>query len=325
MTMLPPPIRTLAPATTKGSAAVGLQPGAPTSLGQRLAQGGNRALDASVRGHLAAIAKTGVGTYFGSDSEYRALRPEQRAAWLKQHAKRWDQFTPEQKHAWAAQHSPGFSALSPEDQRRFLSNPALSAVRATPAPPRQSNCIEWAMEVVGGAYAAAGQSARWQEIVGVVRRSGMKGTELAKELQKDGWSAIYWNPDAANPNDGLAEHRFTAAQAQRGNPYYGLRVDGTVLNFKPSGKGSPKTVEDRSGLRQLEQVPFYFGLAKGGMHTFVGRHGKVADFHWEEDPNSKSAITEQPLRGWEWNSGVMLVPPGLWPAPAAGLPAHRAR
>lgn len=60
-------------------------------------------------------------------------------------------------------------------------------------------------------------------------------------------------------------------------------------------------------------MPFFFGLAKGGVHTFAGRDGKVSEFHRSEMPDSKHAIEETPLENWGWNSGMIMVPPGTWP------------
>lgn len=68
-----------------------------------------------------------------------------------------------------------------------------------------------------------------------------------------------------------------------------------------------------SGIDKLKQVPFFFGLARGGTHTFVGQDGRVNEFHWDAMPNDKNAIEEQPLQTFPWNSGLIMVPPGTWP------------
>ena len=178
---------------------------------------------------------------------------------------------------------------------------------------KKSSCIEWALENVEAAYQAAGMNERWSEIRSTVLRNGAKGTDLAKELQKDGWEAVYFNPDAKNPDDGNAEHSYTAAITKRGKPYYGIDVDHRVVDYRPTeGKG---TTLNTSGLESLRKVPFFFGLAKGGMHTFVGREGRVNEFHWTAMPNDKLAIEERPLENFPWNSGVLMIPPGSWNAP----------
>lgn len=240
-------------------------------LGNRFAAGGAQSLQMRMDAHNKAIDKTGVGTYYGDHSAWKTMTPADRQQWIKENA----------------------------------------IAGTTPPTPKESSCIAWAMENVGAAYAAAGKSARWAEIQRIVSSQGLKGTDLAKELKKDGWEAVYWNPDAKNPEDGNPEHSFSASQVAKGKPYYGIEVDHKVQNYRPTeGKN---TQLDMSGVEKLKQVPFFFGLAKGGMHTFVGREGKVNEFHWAEMPNSKNAIEERPLQNFPWNSGVIMVPPGTWP------------
>ena len=243
----------------------------PNDFGAQLAAGGAQSIALRMQGHADAIEKTGVGTYFGDHSSWKTMDAAARKEWLSTNAK------------------PG----------------------TTPAEPKESSCIGWALENVGAAYAAAGKSARWKEIVSTVAAKGSKGTDLAKELKKDGWEAVYWNPDAKHPDDSNPEHSFSATQVARGNGYYGIAVDHTVENYRPtSGQG---TKEDQTGTAKLDKVPFFFGLAKGGMHTFVGRQGKVNEFHWSEMPNSTNAIQERQLKEFPWNSGLIMVPPGSWP------------
>jgi LysM repeat protein len=287
-TTAPATAPTTAPTTTS---AAGWQPGgaapasgsgrvtAPTraanELGATLAAAGAQSIELRTRRHLEGIEKTGVGTYFGDHSAWKTMDAASRKQWLAQNVK------------------PG----------------------ATPPPAasiKESSCIGWVFENVGAAYAAAGKSERWNEIMRIVTSKGSRGTDLAKELKADGWQAIYWNPDAKNPNDGNAEHSYSALQVARGKGYYGVEVDAQVVNYRPTdGKG---TKQDLSGIEKLKQVPFFFGLAKGGMHTFVGRQGEVNEFHWAEMPNSTRAIEQVPLQQWGWNSGLIMVPPGTWPA-----------
>jgi|GEM_PF-1109465 len=181
------------------------------------------------------------------------------------------------------------------------------------AQPKVSSCIGWALENVGDAYKAAGKGDRWSDIYRTVTRNGSKGTDLAKELQKDGWEAVYFNPDSKTPNDGNSEHPYTAAITAKGKPYYGIDVDHRVVDYRPTSGSS--TTENAQGLANLDQVPFWFGLAKGGMHTFVGHGDTVNEFHWDQDPDDTNAIEETQLKNFAWNSGVIMVPPGTWPTP----------
>jgi hypothetical protein len=241
-------------------------------LGNKFAAGGAQSIELRMKQHSDAIEKTGVGVYYGDHSAMKTMTPDERKEWAAQNAK------------------PG-------------TTPNTTF--------KESSCIGWAMENVGAAYAAAGKSERWNEIARTVAANGSRGTVLAKELQKDGWQAIYWNPDAKNPNDGNTEHSFSATQVARGKGYYGLEITASVQNYRPTDP--TKTTQDLSGIEKLSKVPFFFGLAKGGMHTFVGRSGNVNEFHWNHMPNSNTAIEERPLKDWGWNSGVIMVPPGTWP------------
>lgn len=270
------------PQATQGWQATGKAPQAaqvgtvqrPNDFGAKLAAGGAQSVELRMKQHTDSIEKTGIGKYFGDHSSWKTMSAADKQQWIKDHAK---------------------SGVTP---------PSAGSVK-------ENSCIGWAMENVGAAYAAAGKSERWNEIQKIVTSKGSKGTDLAKELKKDGWQSVYWNPDAKNPSDGNAEHSFSAVQVAKGKGYYGVEVDAQVTNYRPTeGKG---TKQDMSGVERLREVPFFFGLAKGGMHTFVGRKGEVNEFHWAEMPDSKRAIEQTPLEKFGWNSGLIMVPPGTWP------------
>lgn len=245
-----------------------------SSFGAKLAAGGAQSIELRMKQHADSIEKTGIGKYFGDHSSWKTMSTADKEQWIKDNAK------------------PG------------VTPPSASSVK-------ENSCIGWAMENVGAAYAAAGKSERWSEIQRIVVSKGSKGTDLAKELKKDGWQSVYWNPDAKHPDDSNPEHSFSATQVAKGNGYYGIAVDAQVTNYRPTeGQG---TKQDMSGIERLREVPFFFGLAKGGVHTFVGRKGEVNEFHWAEMPNSEHAIQQTPLEKFGWNSGLIMVPPGTWP------------
>jgi hypothetical protein len=201
-----------------------------------------------------------------------------------------------------------FHSMSPEDRRTWLRDNASGPV---PKGLRESSCIGWAMENLRRAYAAAGRSDRWAEIERDVVKHGSIGTVLAKDLAKDGWVAVYFNPDVNHPGDFDAEHPTTARIVRERGTYYGIEVQHVVENYAPSD-GS-RTKKDLSGDKLLAEVPFFFGLARGGRHTFVGYDGIVSDFHWMTEPNEPGAIKETPLTKFDWLSGLIMVPPDTWP------------
>jgi hypothetical protein len=201
-----------------------------------------------------------------------------------------------------------FHAMSPEDRATWLHDNARGPV---PKGLRESSCIGWALENLSRAYAAVGRSNRWAEIEADVVKRGSIGTVLAEDLAKDGWEAVYFNPDVNHPKDGDPEHPATARIVRDRGTYYGITVRRSVINYAPSD-GS-RTVKDLSGEQMLERVPFFFGLARGGRHTFVGHDGIVSEFHWMAEPNDADAIQETPLPDFDWLSGVIMIPPSTWP------------
>jgi len=189
-----------------------------------------------------------------------------------------------------------------------------------------SNCFAWALEVLGDAFRASNRAATWRAVEQVVRRD-VRGTTLARELQARGWTVVYWNPDVEHPVDGgLWKNNYRIAA--RGGGYYArfggpTRVDDVIVNYQPNPLAD--TPVDTTKYDKLKDVPFYFGVAEGGMHTFVGANGKVSEMHWTADGTDKNAIEEIELRDWyddsgiaeggrrtQWAEGLLVIPPGLW-------------
>lgn len=241
----------------------------PRTFGDKLALFGFRRLTNTTAAHSQAIDDTGVGLYFGDHGSFKDLDDAGKQAWIDAHKKDGT--------------SPGM--------------------------PKEASCIGWALENVVAAYEAAGRGERGREISRIVLAKGAKGTDLAKELKKDGWEAVYWNPDVKYDGDG-GEHSYSAYLVRKGKPYYGIAIDHTVLNYR--ARSTTGTVQDMSGIEALSKVPFWFGLARGGRHTFVGHGANVNEFHWTAAPDSKHAIEDSPLAEFAWLSGVIMVPPGTW-------------
>jgi hypothetical protein len=255
-----------------------VRPTPTPSPGQLMAQGGKTYLNGRMQANDAALAATGIGLYYGNNSAFSGMTAREQAEWVER------------------------NRTSPSAQM-----------------PRKSSCIDWAMENVGGAYKAAGQGERWKEIQRTVYANGGKGTVLAAELQKDGWESAYFNPDTKNtPPFGArmdSEHKYTADRVNEGKPYYGIRVDHKVVDYAPAaGTG---TTANSTGLDQLRQVPFFFGISRGGEHTFVGQNGRLNELHWRGMPNDAKVLEERGLesipQGFTIGSGVVMVPPGTWP------------
>ncbi len=252
---------------------------------QKLAEGGRLSILAAKGEHRLSVMQNGVGTYFGADSLYAQMDEPRRASY----------------------------------RANASTSPIPANAELTP-----TDCMEWSMQHLAKAYERAGMSARWTEIDKRVRnessndpRLQMRATTLAAELQKDGWSAVYFNPDVANvknlpdtPDQRIHKDSVRVVLKDK-TPYYGLRVKHTVLDYSPR-RGS-ETTPDSSGLEKLEQVPFFFGFARAGYHAFVGYDGIVSETHRTHGPESATLIEETPLQRFPWDSGILMVPPGAWP------------
>jgi hypothetical protein len=230
--------------------------------------------------HFSAITETGISPYYGYKSRYARLSEAGRRAFIEAHK------------------VPG----------------------STPPTPRIISCINWVLHHLGEGYAAAGRGDVWQSINKIVVQNDRDGTVLMQELKKDGWTALYWNPDVKRPSDGDPEHPWTYQQVKKGKPYYGTPVDDMIINYRPTA-GSP-TPRDLTGLRELRRVPLWAAVANGGYHAFLGIRDQVNESHSTKNPDNIENVEQGPLAALgtttsvKYNSGVILVPPGLWPPPA---------
>jgi len=195
---------------------------------------------------------------------------------------------------------------------------------------KSTSCIGYTMEGLAAGYAAAGQSARWQEIQTAVRAKGVIGTVLMSELQKDGWEAVYWNADTgkyrgptltANDKQRAGDHaffnskfmsggKFKAGVDASGKPiagrdYYGTYPKRALTNFfSATGAGQPKA--DPAQLAHLKNVPYWVGVAAGGYHTFPGVGGQVRDSHVARNPDDGTNIENRPFQNLDlaWDTAA---------------------
>ena len=52
-----------------------------------------------------------------------------------------------------------------------------------------------------GSYQFGGRPPSSSPIRSKVIANGALGTDLCKELKKDGWEAVFWTPDSKSPNE----------------------------------------------------------------------------------------------------------------------------
>jgi hypothetical protein len=273
--------------------------GAETVGWRRVAELGDKSISDNTNAHRAAIGSTGVGLYYGDHSRFHddILRGDRTALQSQIDAMSLGNWRMESIE-------PGYV---------ILENPS-----GKPARIRESSCIGWVLQNVKAAYEGGGLEARFAEINRSVKDADLRGTVLCEELQKDGWTAVFYSPrtaeDLAESNE--REKLGALNMAKAGSRVWkspipgssGVRCDAVITGYR----GVTPDSNTEALLEKLENVPFFVGVANGGIHTFVGHNGSVCDFHWTAQPDDKNAMTENPVRQWKWDTGLYMVPPGYW-------------
>jgi len=266
---------------------------------QKVAELGDKCITDNCAAHRAAIKNTGLGLYYGDHSSFhqdilRGDRSSLQGQIDAMGAGEWRMTSIE----------PGLITLE---------NPSGQTTRL-----QESSCIGWVMQNVRMAYEGAGNSERFAEISRRVKEADLRGTVLCEELQKDGWAAVFYSPRTAQDlaESGEREKLGALAMAEAGARVWkspvagssGVRCDEVITGYR----GVAPDNHTEALLEKLENVPFFVGVANGGIHTFVGHNGNVCDFHWTAQPDDPNAMTENPVRQWKWDTGLYMVPPGYW-------------
>jgi hypothetical protein len=266
---------------------------------RELAEHGDRSITENSNAHKTAIESTGIGLYYGDHSPFHdsILRGDRRDLQTQ------------------------IDAMSLGNWRLDSLEPGsviLENSSGQPARVRESSCIGWVMENVKAAYEGAGLAGRFGEISSRVKEADLRGTVLCEELQKDGWTAVFYCPRPPDDLAGSGEREKLAAlnMAKAGARIWkspvsgsaGVRCEAVITGYREVQPDD----QTEALLEKLEKVPFFVGVANGGIHTFVGHRGSVCDFHWTAQPDDKDAMTENPIRRWKWDTGLYMVPPGYW-------------
>lgn len=215
-----------------------------------------------------------------------------------------------------------FAGLDAAGKEKYLAE-KTQAGQTPPSPGEltSSSCIGWAMEHVGAWYKAAGKEGRWAELQSTLQADNLRGTTLARELQRDGWKAYYNNPDTRRETEDT-EHRYTDHVAKTQGTYYGIPLDGRMTDW----------AQDKTQLAPVDKAPFFVHVARGGLHVTAGTRGQVNELARKAGPDAQ-AIYQDPMAniideyaavygggdaGREramhmWGSGVTLVPPEATP------------
>jgi hypothetical protein len=189
-----------------------------------------------------------------------------------------------------------------------------------------TDCVTYVRRVLEYAYSQVGN----QTAVAGVRANFEKGTKLAQYLVSIGWSAYYWNPNVKDPPDGSSEHPFSYQKAQREHAYYAVPIKGYIINYKAPVPPAPQNEGIASSIwRRVMAAPssaaimtpmtvfgdfckvrFAFGLARGGMHTFLVSKGQVFEVHWNDigGQAGSNLYERSPFISYGWYSGLVVTP-----------------
>lgn len=266
---------------------------------RKVAELGDKSIRDNSNAHKMAIDDTGVGLYYGDHSPFhdailRGDRPGLQTQIDIMSAGNWR-----------------MGSIEPGSV--IIENPSGKAARVY-----ESSCIGWVMDNVKAAYEGAGVEARFAAIKSRVKEADLRGTVLCEELQKDGWTAVFYCPRTTEDLQASGEREKLGAlnMARAGARVWkspipgssGIRCDAVITGYRDTAPDHNTSAL----LEKLESVPFFVGVANGGIHTFVGHNGSVCDFHWTAQPDDKDAMTENSVREWKWDTGLYMVPPGYW-------------
>ncbi len=179
------------------------------------------------------------------------------------------------------------------------------------------DCTTFVLEILRQAFVSAGMEETFDQAleraIEASGSAGLKGLELMKALQEEGWRGGYFNPDVNFPADADDEHPYSHYLAKEKGTYYGMEVDPSLIftNYRPAW--SSETELDESVAAQLEEIDFAIVAARGGQHMAVLVNGQVYEVHWGAYATSVDVITQKGLVDWTWLSGGLLLPPGTGP------------
>lgn len=277
------------------------------SAWKKVAEAGDKAIVDKTKAHHDAIDQIGIGRYYGDHGSFQgSVRSGDKDA-IK---------------AEIEASTNGKWTLASIGRGQVEIKSTDGAGKATL---KESSCIGWVMENVKAAYEGAGKSARFAQIEERMRVADMRGTVLCEELQKDGWTAVFYSPRTAQDLKDSGENEKLGAlnMAKAGSRVWravtvegskGVKCDAVITGYRDTTPDA----KTEALLKRLESAPFLVGVANGGTHTFVGHKGSVCDFHWTAGPSDKGAMTESPVRQWQWDTGLYMVPPGFWKTSPTG-------
>jgi len=265
-----------------------------------LVQGTLDSLNAEIQQHFDAIEKTGIGTMYGPISEYGKLKTDaERQAWIEANKK------------------PG------------------AYIKKMPA---RTSCVDFVLTQLRAGYEKAGKLDRFNEIKRRVVAHAGQGAVLLQELEKDGWTIVYWNPDVKNPSTAVrtetdiqgnhrpSHHPWTASLVKKEGLYLKgvslmdeterakLQARFPDIAINPKFAGVPAkpensvlnfrptnpstTTTNEAGLKKLYDAPLFVGIANGGYHVYAGSQGRVVESHSSRNPSDPQNLEVRDFNSW---------------------------
>ena len=231
-----------------------------------------------------------------------------------------------------------YSKLSSRQRQTFIDKQATCSAPPAVADVKVTSCEIFTNRFLAKGFSAIGQAAAYKRIDQFLNDNDRDGLALVYALRKLGWKSLYWNTDVNTtpplPSDrtivGLtpADFRADTQVALRDRSYYGVPIDGYLINFAPN-PGS-KTKKDESILKRLDQVPYFVGISHAGFHVWSGSFGVVTESHSFFDPDSarnidvglfrppyasptgREGVDQGKKQMFYYYAGIIAVPPGPW-------------
>ncbi len=276
---------------------------------------GRQSVLQSMQSHRAHLARTGIGLYYGIQSEYSPLKRIRRTSTILSDMDRFG-FVKMQLKKPFVQQLGSTSALDAYVGRLV----GIQDADTRYGDLQMTSSVMWALKHVKAAYEAAGKVERANQIGRIVMDKGGHAKHLLLELQKDGWHSIYWNPDTQQADERTPTqryaHRRSWQEASSGKYFNGLfKVDYLLVNYRPTRGSSTK--KETASLAKLKRVPFWIGMANYGKHAFVGYQTHISEVYDAALPTSSQLIQDSDFTQWKGHygsekllSGLIMVPPG---------------
>lgn len=185
---------------------------------------------------------------------------------------------------------------------------------------KRTDCVTFALEVLGWALEQAGEKEGLSGMSRVVVNHDAKGTNIAEYLVESlGWKGIYITPDMYHPTGNFDEHAAVYRKLSNKCLYYSIPISFVVMNYSPTSSaliskadgfpGRGETPRTLTAYTRLMSVEFGFGLSAGGYHTWLFSGGYVYEVHYGAWGKDGGLYEKTALGLWSAVDNVIVVPP----------------